>query len=148
MHSGIQYSRTGKGDCISNSKASPCSWHADKLHAMQEILFAKAECCKELRDALIESRDQKLVETVRSDRCVLTPSEAQTTKPIYYPGHNHLGWLLELVRAHLIKQIQNDKNSKKDDEKSLCLRHHNFGNVTIQLHHHSLQTQTMTFHVM
>ena len=92
------------------------SWHADKLHVMQEILFAKAECCKELRDALLERRDQKLVETVRSDRfwsCGLTPSEAQTTKPIYYPGHNHLGRLLELVRAHLIKQIQNDKNSKK-----------------------------------
>ena len=106
MHSGIPYSKTGKGDSISNSKAS--SW--------QEILFARAECCKEFRDTLLESRDQKLVETVRSDRfwsCGLTPSEAQTTKHLYYPGDNHLGRLLDLVRAHLIKQIQNEKKSQK-----------------------------------
>ena len=103
------------------------SLEADKLHAMQVILYAKAECCKDFRDVLLESRVQNLVETVRSDRfwsCGLIPSEAQTTKPIYNPGDNHLGRLLELVRAHLIKQLQNNKNSKKISNLYLRLHQH------------------------
>ena len=80
---------------------------------MKEILMSKAESCQEFRDALIESRDKKLVETVKSDRfwsCGLTPLEAQTTKPMYYTGENNLGRSLELVRAHLIKQLENSKS--------------------------------------
>ena len=76
---------------------------------MKEILISKAQICKEFRDALIESRDKKLVETVKSDRfwsCGLTPLEAQTTKPLYYSGENHHGRLLELVRDHLINQTK------------------------------------------
>ena len=94
------------------------SWHEHKLNVMKEILMSKAESCKEFRDALIESRDKKLVETVKSDRfwsCGLTPLKAQTTKPPYYPGENHLGRLLELVRDHLINQTKND-NSKHDEQ--------------------------------
>ena len=94
------------------------SWHEHKLNVMKEILMSKAESCKEFRDALIESRDKKLVETVKSDRfwsCGLTPLEAQTTKPLYYPGENHLGRLLELVRDHLINQTKDD-NSKHDEQ--------------------------------
>ena len=111
MHSGIPYSRTGKFQGISLAAGMHISCMPCRKYCLQ-----KQNAVKNFRDALLESRDQKLAETVRSDRfwsCGLTPSEAQTTKHIYHPGENHLGRLLELVRAHLIKQIQNDKKDEQ-----------------------------------
>ena len=42
------------------------SWHEHQLNVMKEIWMSKAQSCKKFRDALIESRDKKLVETVQT----------------------------------------------------------------------------------
>ena len=91
------------------------NWHRVKLQVMQEILAAKSQSCEEFKQALIDSGKLKLVETVKSDRfwsCGLSPLEAQTTKPNYYPGENHLGQLLEHIRSLLLKDLRGNKEEQ------------------------------------
>ena len=75
---------------------------------MQEILMAKAKCCQEFTQTLIDSKGKRLVEAVSSDRfwsCGLNPKDANTTKSSYYPGENHLGHMLESLRDYLIAKL-------------------------------------------
>ena len=77
------------------------NWHAVKQEVMQEILREKSVCCPAFKSSLIRSTGSRLVEAVQSDRywsSGLNPPDAATTRPIYYPGENHLGRILEIIR--------------------------------------------------
>ena len=93
------------------------SWHENKLHVMKEILMSKAESCQKFRDALIESRDKKLVETViQTDfgHAGLHPWKPKqqnvctTQEKIILDGY----WNFSV----LIKQTENEENSKHDEK--------------------------------
>ena len=81
---------------------------------MEEILQEKLNSCREFKNALINSEGKSLVESVKNDRfwsCGLTPKEAQTTKPEFYPGSNKFGLILEQLRATLIHITGKSTNS-------------------------------------
>ena len=89
-------------------------WHSKKLSIMEEILQEKLNSCREFKNALINSEGKSLVESVKNDRfwsCGLTPKEAQTTKPEFYPGSNKFGLILEQLRATLIHITGKSTNS-------------------------------------
>ena len=72
---------------------------------MEEILEAKIESCPEFKQALINSVGKRLVEAVKSDifwSSGLSPRDAESTKPQFYPGQNHLGSLLEHIRTNML----------------------------------------------
>ena len=94
------------------------SWHRVKMDIMKEILEAKLDSCPEFRMALINSVGKRLVEAVKSDifwSSGLSPREAETTKPDFYPGQNHMGYLLEQIRTDLLLE----HSSKSSDELDL-----------------------------
>jgi len=82
-------------------------WHSIKSSVMRAILHAKADCCAQFKQALLDSGDRRIVEAVRGDTywsSGLTPIFAASTKPEYYPGSNQLGSILESVRIDLMKE--------------------------------------------
>ena len=83
------------------------SWHRVKLEYMEEILEAKVDSCPEFRQALVNRMGKRLVEAVKSDifwSSGLNPRDSETTKPQYYPGQNHLGYLLEHIRSNMLME--------------------------------------------
>ena len=75
---------------------------------MNEIHVAKADCCPKFRQNLPEREDNKVVDTVKSDRfwsCGLSPLEASTIKPPYHPGENHHGCVMEHIRPLLVIEM-------------------------------------------
>ena len=89
------------------------NWHDIKVSVMEEILVAKLRDCPEFKQTLIDSADMRLVEAVKSDRfwsCGLNPKDAATTNPKYFPGKNHLGRLLEHLRAHIDRSAPADQS--------------------------------------
>ena len=97
------------------------TWSRIKIEIMEEILEAKLDSCPEFNRALINSTGKRLVEAVRSDifwSSGLNPREAETTKPQYYPGQNHLGYLLEHIRSNMLldKTNINKKNTPNEEE--------------------------------
>jgi len=72
---------------------------------MEEILEAKIESCPEFKQALVNSVGKRLVVAVKSDifwSSGLNPRDAESTKPQFYPGQNHLGSLLEHIRTNML----------------------------------------------
>ena len=83
------------------------TWHEIKCDIMEQILEAKVTSCPEFKQSLINSLGKRLVEAVNSDifwSSGLTPGEATTTKPSYYPGLNRLGFILERIRSKLLSR--------------------------------------------
>ena len=81
-------------------------WHSLKVWVMKDILHAKADYCKQFKNALIESGEKPLVECT-SDlfwASGLSPRDTSTTHPSFYPGINNLGRVFSQVRAELIKE--------------------------------------------
>ena len=82
-------------------------WHSIKASVMRAILHAKADCCGQFKQTLLDSGDRRIVKAVRGDTywsSGLVPMFAATTKPEYYPGSNQLGSILESVRMDLMKE--------------------------------------------
>ena len=72
---------------------------------MKDILHAKADYCKQFKNALFESGEKLLVECT-SDlfwASGLSPHDTSTTHSSFYPGINNLGRVLSQVRSELIK---------------------------------------------
>lgn len=83
-------------------------WDTMRLKVMREVLEAKAESNVIFRSTLIHSGTKRLVEATGPNESYwgvgLTPFLAGTTKHEYYPRNsNHLGILLEEIRAKLIQ---------------------------------------------
>ena len=97
-------------------------WHSIKIGVMEEVLKAKLSSCSEFYKALISSKSQRLVDTVKNDRfwsCEQTPKDALSTKTDYYPGQNQLGMLLERLRDSLNCNIKS--HSQTPDEHHLVI---------------------------
>ena len=99
------------------------TWHGIKCEIMEQILEAKVTSCPEFKQSLINSLGKRLVEAVKSDifwSSGLTPGEATTTKPSYYPGLNRLGFILERIRSKLLSRHTTRKSNEHiimhDDE--------------------------------
>lgn len=83
-------------------------WHSIKLTVMKDILHAKADYCPKFKETLIKTEGKRIVEST-SDVFWSTgvpPYDSITTLPSYYPGKNHLGRLMEQVRAELIQEAE------------------------------------------
>ena len=81
-------------------------WHSVKVWVMKGILHAKADYCKQFKNALIDSGEKPLVECP-SDlfwASGLYPCDTCTTHPSFYPGINNLGRVLSQVRSELITE--------------------------------------------
>ena len=81
--------------------------HGVKLNAMPDVLHAKADSNKLFMTTLLESVGYPIIESVRGDifwSSGLSPNPAASTKPEYFPGVNHLGSVLTLVRDELMKE--------------------------------------------
>lgn len=94
-------------------------WAAMKLNVMREILVAKADTNMLFRSTLIHSGSKRLVEATGPHESFwgvgLNPFLAGTTKHLYYPANsNHLGILLEEVRANLLKEIAQREQQRID----------------------------------
>ena len=77
---------------------------------MEEILEAKIESCPEFKQALVNSVGKRLVEAVTSDifwSSGLSPRDAESTKPQFYPGQNHIGSLIEYIRMNMRLEKRN-----------------------------------------
>ena len=81
-------------------------WHSIKLSVMKEILHAKADCSSLFRSTLINSMGKSIVESTQDLFLAsgLLPRYSSSTKPVYFPGHNKLGHVLESVRRELVKE--------------------------------------------
>lgn len=84
-------------------------WHSIKVHAMRDILHAKATYCPLFKDELLKSVGKQIVESTRDLFWAsgLNPQETTQTHPTYYPGRNKLGAVLELVRKELVAEAKN-----------------------------------------
>ena len=91
-------------------------WHRIKIHAMKEILHAKADYCPTFKQTLIDSLGKRLAESTRDLFWAtgLSPRDTATTLPSFYPGNNTLGFVLELVRTELLKEIANIASLQTD----------------------------------
>ena len=80
-------------------------WHI-KLSVMKDILHAKADCSSLFRSTLINSMGKSIVESTQDLFWAsgLPPRYSSFTKPVYFPGHNKLGHVLESVWSELVKE--------------------------------------------
>ena len=100
------------------------SWKTEKLSVMKDILEHKCKQVPEFREALINSKSNKLVEATPGDyfwSSGLNKEDTLNTKSKYWFGQNKMGLLLTEIRTTLQdnSQIQSSQGSKKHKQSSL-----------------------------
>ena len=93
-------------------------WHGMKCTVMKQILHAKADYCPLFKSTLMDSGNKNLVESTQDLFWAsgLSPHDSSTTHPVFYPGSNQLGRVLESIRTELhresvlIKQLSTDNH--------------------------------------
>ena len=93
---------------------------------MEEILEAKINFCVEFKQTLINSLGYILWSLLSQIfwSFGFTPSDASTTRALFYPGQNHLGHIPERVKANLL--LGNTKQKQVSIFMTLMMRHHRF----------------------
>ena len=81
-------------------------WHTLKLNVSKIVLHAKADNYEPFRTTLLESIGRRLVESTQDVfwACGLSPHDTATTIPVYYPGYNKLGAILEQLLSELLDE--------------------------------------------
>ena len=79
-------------------------WHSQKFNIMEEILYAKANCCPQFKRALLDSGSKVLIEGTMNTCWGIGQSAyyTQTTHPDYLPGDNILGHMLMDIREDIM----------------------------------------------
>ena len=108
-------------------------WEDEKDRKMEQILRAKADQVKEVRDELLNTGDRPIAEAVQEDMywsCGLSKEAAMNTDPSNWPVENKLGQIWMKLRATYreerkkrleFKQVVSKKDRikrKHSDEKS------------------------------
>ena len=100
------------------------NWKNEKLSVMKDILDQKCKQVPEFRDALINSKSNKLVEAVAGEyfwSSGLNKEDTLNTKNKYWFGQNRMGALLTEIRNSLRDgfQQQSSQGSRKNKPTSL-----------------------------
>jgi len=90
--------------CVKNifSKSQMCTWKTISYNIMYQILLAKYKYVPLFRQALIMSKDSKLIEANQWDfywGCGLSLEDLLLSKTIEHNGNNIMGSLLERIRS-------------------------------------------------
>jgi len=94
------------------------NWVNQKEEVMRMVLQAKANQVEAFTDALLESGDKTLVETVNDTYwgSGFNAEDTKQTKEEFWLGKNRLGSMLDQIRCTIRRKKQKDGDRKKKDK--------------------------------